>query len=126
MEVKHRNPPKTTASPRVKLPSNRQTSAPTESQNSKPTPIIVYKEDEYTPPSMEEDPIQGGTSSYNTRHQKCLWNVQNQVKDTPHFVANFLQENFTINGQPVTQHDYLTKVDNAIIDEEIGVAMKYR
>ena len=58
--------------------------------------------------------------------QKWLWNVHNQVKDTPHLIANCRQEILARNDQLGTQHDYLTKMANAIIDEDIGVAMYYR
>ena len=43
----------------------------------------------------------------------------------PHFISNFLQENVTRNSQPVTHHDYLTKITNEIIDEDTGVSMEY-
>ena len=52
-------------------------------------------------------------------------NVHNQVKDTPQLIYNFIQENLERNAQPVTQIDYLTKRANAVIYEDIGVAMEY-
>ena len=48
VEVKNRNPPKTTSSPTVKLPRKLKTPAPIERKNSKPKPIVTYKEDKYT------------------------------------------------------------------------------
>ena len=33
-----------------------------------------------------------------------------------------LQEILAINTQPVTHHDYLNKMANAIIDEDMGLA----
>ena len=58
VEVKPINLPKTTAYPRIQLPSKRQTPTPTERQTLKPTSIIIYVEDEYTSLSVESDPIQ--------------------------------------------------------------------
>ena len=63
MDIKHINPPNTIASPRVKLPEQRQTLVHTERQNLKPTPIIVYEEDDYIPLRVEAEPIHGGTTS---------------------------------------------------------------
>ena len=50
--VINNNPPKTTVSLRVKIPSNLPTLAPTLSQSPKqhtPTPISAYEEDGYAP-----------------------------------------------------------------------------
>ena len=66
VEIRHNNPHKTTASTRVKLTSKQKTPAPTERQNSKPTPIVAYEEYEYIPPRVESEQTQGGTPSYNT------------------------------------------------------------
>ena len=48
VDVKHRNTPKTTATPRVKPPIKRQNPAPIYKQNSKPTPIVAYEKYKYT------------------------------------------------------------------------------
>ena len=74
---------------------------------------------------MEAELIHGVTPSYNTRHQKWLSNIQTQVKYTPQLIANCLQENVTRNNQLVTQHDYLIKTANPVIDEEKGVSVEY-
>ena len=52
-------------------------------------------------------------------------NVHNQVKDTPHLIANCLHENLAIDAQPVIDHYYYTKVANSIIDEYTSVTMDY-
>ena len=49
MKVIHSNPPQTTASTRVKTPRSLPTPAPTSIHNSKPTLIVAYEDDEYTP-----------------------------------------------------------------------------
>ena len=64
-------------------------------------------------------------TSCNKQYPKCLSNIHNQVKDTPHLIANCLQLILTRNNQPITQHDYLTKMANAIIYEDTRVAMEY-
>ena len=43
LEVKHSNQPKTTVYTMVQLSSKRQTQAPTEIQNLKPTPFVSYE-----------------------------------------------------------------------------------
>ena len=129
VEVKHTNPPKATASQRVKFPINLQTPAPTSRQNAyphTPTSIVTYEEDKYTPLRVESNTIYGLTPPYNTQHQKWLRNVHNQLKYTPHLISNRLQENLEINDPTEIQHDYLTKIANAIIDEDTGIAMEYR
>ena len=47
------------------------------------------------------------------------------MKDTSIVISNYLQENLARNTQPVTQHEYLTKMANSIIDEYLGVAVEY-
>ena len=47
------------------------------------------------------------------------------MKDTSIVISNYLQENLAGNTQPVTQHEYLTKMANSIIDEYLGVAVEY-
>ena len=72
VEVINNNPPKTTSYMRVNIPSNLPNPAPTPRQSPKqhiPTPIFMYEVDEYTPPRVETEPVQGGSPSYNTRHQ---------------------------------------------------------
>ena len=61
---------------------------------------------------METEPIYDRTPYYNTRHQKWLRNIQNQVNNTTNFIANCLQENLERNTQLVTQHEYLKKWAN--------------
>ena len=117
VEVKHNNPPKTNTSPRVELPINLPTPAP--------TPIVAYENDKYAPPRVESEPTYRGTPYYNTQHQKWFHNVHNQVKDITHLISNCIQEKLTRKYQPVKQHYYLTKMTNEIIDEDTGVAMEY-
>ena len=53
-------------------------------------------------------------------------NIHNPVKDRPHLIANYLQENVTRIAQPVTQHDYMNKMANAVIEEDTEVSIEYR
>ena len=80
-----------TASMRVKLLINLPTPSPTSRQYPKshpPTYIVAYEEENYTPIRVETDLIYGRTPSYNKQHQNWLRNLENQVKDTPNFIAN--------------------------------------
>ena len=70
-----KNPPKKYVVPRVNIPSNLPTPAPTTSliQRPKwPTPIVNFEEYEYRPHRVETNSVHGGAPSYNTRHRKCL------------------------------------------------------
>ena len=60
VEAKHRNSTKTTTSLRVKIPSKLKAPAPIERQNSKPTPIVTYEEDNFTPLSVDTEKIHRG------------------------------------------------------------------
>ena len=109
----------------MELPSNLPTPAPASWKNTKPptpTHIVTYEGKNYKPPRVETDPINEGTAYYNTQHQKWLSNLHNQLKDTPNVKDICLQEILAINTQPVTHHDYLNKMANAIIDEDMGLA----
>ena len=52
-----------------------------------------------------------------------MHNIHNQAKYTPHLIDNCIQENVTRKSQPITQHDYLTKIANTIIDKDTEVTM---
>ena len=52
-------------------------------------------------------------------------NVHDQAKATPKLIANYLQDNTTRQYQSMTQHKYLTKIANAIIDDGTGKELRY-
>ena len=53
-------------------------------------------------------------------------NVHNKVNSTLQFIDKCLQGNITRKSQSMTQHKYLTKMANAIIDENTGKELSYR
>ena len=55
-----------------------------------------------------------------------MHNVHNQLKGAPYLMVNCIQENLARNNQPVTRHNYMTKMANSIIDEYTCVTMEYR
>ena len=47
-------------------------------------------------------------------------NLHDQGKATPNLITTCLQENMTKHLLSMTNHDYMKKKANAIIDEDIG------
>ena len=60
-----------------------------------------------------------------TRHQHFLINIYEQVKTTPQVIDNCLKENAFRLPKTMTQHDYLTNMSHAIIDDDTGKELNY-
>ena len=65
------------------------------------------------------------TSKTATRHQQCLIYVHEQVKATPQLIDNCLKYNMIRHPRTMTQHDYITKMANAIIDDYTVKELNY-
>ena len=121
--MKYNNPPNTTTSLRVKLPSNLQTLAPTKKQKLKThTHRFILGVRVYT--------IKVGIRSslrWNTILKYTIPKIDVECtkssKGHSTLGSQLSPGNLSINAQPVTQHNYLTKMANANIDEDTGVAM---
>ena len=55
-----------------------------------------------------------------TIHQHRLMNIHEQVKSTSQVIDNCLKENLSRLLITITQHDYLTRTANAIINDDTG------
>ena len=60
-----------------------------------------------------------------TMQQKWLMHIYEEVKTTPQGIDNCLKENACKLPKTMTQHDYLTNMANAIIDDDTGKELNY-
>ena len=69
--------------------------------------------------SQEINQVEGAATAV-TRHQHWLMNIHEQVKTTPQVIFNCLKDNSFKLPKTMTQHHYITKMYNSIIDDDTG------
>ena len=65
------------------------------------------------------------TATTLNKHQQWIMNIHEQFKVTHQLIYKFIHDNIILHSRTITQHTYLTKTANTIIDKDTGKEFNY-